>query len=207
MPMTPFIGVRISWLMLARNCDLARLASSACRARRQGVLLGLLEIVGSLLDLLLEMPLIALDLAPVLAEPSDHDFERAGEVSEFVVGPDLDRIVELAGGDGPGGADEGPDRRGDVADEKHGGDDAEKHDDGGRDVRLQQEPAPSQPRLVLAEAQLNEAEHGGGRARGGIEEQPGRVLFLRAHAPGPRNPDSALRNGPAPSSAHVAFVP
>ena len=29
MPMTPFIGVRISWLMLARNCDLARLADSA----------------------------------------------------------------------------------------------------------------------------------------------------------------------------------
>ena len=29
MPMTPFIGLRISWLMVARNMDLARLASSA----------------------------------------------------------------------------------------------------------------------------------------------------------------------------------
>ena len=29
MPMMPFIGVRISWLMLARNCDLAMLAASA----------------------------------------------------------------------------------------------------------------------------------------------------------------------------------
>ena len=29
MPMTPFIGVRISWLMVARNADLARLAVSA----------------------------------------------------------------------------------------------------------------------------------------------------------------------------------
>ena len=29
MPMTPFIGVRISWLMLARNSLLARLADSA----------------------------------------------------------------------------------------------------------------------------------------------------------------------------------
>ena len=29
MPMTPFIGVRISWLMLARNSLLARLACSA----------------------------------------------------------------------------------------------------------------------------------------------------------------------------------
>ena len=34
MPMTPFIGVRISWLMLARNSDLSREASSAAwRAR------------------------------------------------------------------------------------------------------------------------------------------------------------------------------
>ena len=29
MPMTPFIGVRISWLMVARNSDLRRDASSA----------------------------------------------------------------------------------------------------------------------------------------------------------------------------------
>ena len=32
MPITPFIGVRISWLMLARNCDFERFASSAWRA-------------------------------------------------------------------------------------------------------------------------------------------------------------------------------
>ena len=29
MPITPFIGVRISWLMVARNCDLATEAPSA----------------------------------------------------------------------------------------------------------------------------------------------------------------------------------
>ena len=29
MPITPFIGVLISWLMFARNCDLAMLAASA----------------------------------------------------------------------------------------------------------------------------------------------------------------------------------
>ena len=29
MPVTPIIGVRISWLMAATNVDLARLASSA----------------------------------------------------------------------------------------------------------------------------------------------------------------------------------
>ena len=32
MPITPFIGVRISWLMLARNALLARLAASASSA-------------------------------------------------------------------------------------------------------------------------------------------------------------------------------
>ena len=29
MPMTPFMGVRISWLIMARNSDLAWLAESA----------------------------------------------------------------------------------------------------------------------------------------------------------------------------------
>ena len=33
MPMTPFIGVRISWLMLARNSDLVRLPASAMSLR------------------------------------------------------------------------------------------------------------------------------------------------------------------------------
>ena len=33
MPMTPFMGVLISWLMLARNSLLARLAASACADR------------------------------------------------------------------------------------------------------------------------------------------------------------------------------
>ncbi len=38
MPSTPFIGVRISWLMLARNCDLSRDASMAwSRATRMAV--------------------------------------------------------------------------------------------------------------------------------------------------------------------------
>ena len=39
MPITPFIGVRISWLMLARNSDFAREASTACAsARRRSVM-------------------------------------------------------------------------------------------------------------------------------------------------------------------------
>ena len=33
MPITPFIGVRISWLMVARNSDLASVAASASTRR------------------------------------------------------------------------------------------------------------------------------------------------------------------------------
>ena len=35
MPSTPFIGVRISWLMVARNSDLARCAASAASFARR----------------------------------------------------------------------------------------------------------------------------------------------------------------------------
>ena len=35
MPMTPLSGVRISWLMLARNSDLARDASTASTSARR----------------------------------------------------------------------------------------------------------------------------------------------------------------------------
>ena len=43
MPMTPFIGVRISWLMLARNSLLALLAAWASRHQLVGPLDGGLE--------------------------------------------------------------------------------------------------------------------------------------------------------------------
>ena len=42
MPSTPFIGVRISWLILARNSDFARSASTARRLRFLQLLLALL---------------------------------------------------------------------------------------------------------------------------------------------------------------------
>ena len=56
MPRMPFIGVRISWLMLARNSLLARLAASAATMR------------------LLQLPLDALALGDVAADP----FHRHG---------------------------------------------------------------------------------------------------------------------------------
>ena len=36
MPITPFIGVRISWLMAARNSDFARLADELDRIAKDG---------------------------------------------------------------------------------------------------------------------------------------------------------------------------
>ena len=39
MPMMPFIGVRISWLVLARNSDLARVASSSFWLRAMSAVL------------------------------------------------------------------------------------------------------------------------------------------------------------------------
>ena len=44
MPMMPFMGVRISWLMLARNSLLARLAASAASAGFAHLLFGLLAL-------------------------------------------------------------------------------------------------------------------------------------------------------------------
>ena len=46
--MTPFIGVRISWLMLARNSLLARFAASAASLRLAQLLLARLRAVTSL---------------------------------------------------------------------------------------------------------------------------------------------------------------
>ncbi len=44
MPMMPFIGVRISWLMLARNSLLARLAASAASLATPQLLLRALDL-------------------------------------------------------------------------------------------------------------------------------------------------------------------
>ena len=50
MPMIAFIGVRISWLMFARNIDFARVAASAAAAR----VLELERHLDALLDVLLD---------------------------------------------------------------------------------------------------------------------------------------------------------
>ena len=58
MPMMPFIGVRISWLMLARNSLLARLASIALSRAPIEIGVGGAQLGGARLDRLLELLLL-----------------------------------------------------------------------------------------------------------------------------------------------------
>ena len=58
MPMMPFIGVRISWLMLARNSLLARLASIALSRAEDELLIGGTQLRGADVDRPLEAVLV-----------------------------------------------------------------------------------------------------------------------------------------------------
>jgi len=87
MPITPFIGVRISWLIFARNWDLARLAASAASlalfSSTMGLFhfcIGLEQFSGPLchflfepLTVLLESPVPHLDLGQHLVESLDKN--------------------------------------------------------------------------------------------------------------------------------------
>ena len=83
--MMPFIGVRISWLMLARNSLLARLASIALsRARRQlGV--GRAQLRGARLDGLLELLLVLQQLRVALLDLAEHLVEAVDQLADLVV--------------------------------------------------------------------------------------------------------------------------
>src|SRR6266699_3904133 len=69
MPMITFIGVRTSWLMLARNIDLARVEASAWSRAR-----------APLVDVARALLLRALALADV--PPVDHDAADGGIIEE-----------------------------------------------------------------------------------------------------------------------------
>ena len=84
MPITPFIGVRISWLILARNSLLALLARSAASLARGCLADGLLqfpvgvgEIDGALLDLLLEELPVPLEPRIALPDLPEHLIEAS----------------------------------------------------------------------------------------------------------------------------------
>ena len=90
MPMMPFIGVRISWLMLARNSLLARLASLAMRVglreRARALAHLAIEIGGQLLQVLVQEFLLFEGLRQLLigiSQPALHPFDILMEVGNL----------------------------------------------------------------------------------------------------------------------------
>ena len=73
------MGVRSSWLMLARNCDLCWLASSAGAPSR--------EFTGARFDLLLQAGVRFLELGR-------HVVERLGEGFQLVIALDVDAVLQ-----------------------------------------------------------------------------------------------------------------
>ena len=82
--MTPFIGVRISWLMLARNSLLARLASIALsRAEVRSVLI-VAQLRGARLDGLLEPFLVLQQLPSRRLDLAEHLVEAGDQLADLV---------------------------------------------------------------------------------------------------------------------------
>ena len=92
MPRTPFIGVRISWLTVARKVDLAWLALSASRcaaigdvAREPRLVVGDLQAAGEILLLVGERDVVvlpAMDIAHIGHEMAD--IGAAGDADQLV---------------------------------------------------------------------------------------------------------------------------
>ena len=105
--MTAFIGVRISWLIAARNALFGLV-------RRVGLEPRLLQLDGPLVD----PPLERLDVLPELG---GHVVERDGERPDLVLGPHPGRRLEVACLDPAGGVGQREDRLRDApGDERDG---------------------------------------------------------------------------------------
>ena len=91
MPMTPFIGVRISWLMLARNSDFARVASSSLRLSAMSSRVGRRQLLLALAERAIRV--VPLELIQIRARVKSD----AGDELDLV--RKLDEIVVRAGGE------------------------------------------------------------------------------------------------------------
>ena len=93
MPMMPFIGVRISWLMLARNSLLARLASMALsRAITRSVLVARSSAVRCF-DGALELFLVLDQLGIPILDLDEHLVEPVNQLADLVVTGPLDAHI------------------------------------------------------------------------------------------------------------------
>ncbi len=101
MPMMPFMGVRISWLMLARNSLLARLAPSAASLADSSSAIRRLQLRRPFLDPPLQAALSVqiADLRDVIADFRGHTFHAAGQFPQFILRVHVDRGHQLAVGD------------------------------------------------------------------------------------------------------------
>ena len=104
--MTPFIGVRISWLMRARNSLLALLARSAASLARVASpmasfssRLALPRLIGAFLDLLLEELTVFLQARVAMPNLPQHLIETVDQRTDLVLRTTLDpqRVVFLRG--------------------------------------------------------------------------------------------------------------
>ena len=123
MPMTPFIGVRISWLMLARNSLLARFAARASLPR-------LLQVAGALPHLFLQAEAQQVEL---VVDPAEADGERDAHGDQH--------RREAEGREGEG---ERPRQREDLA-RQLGDLDADQHQAAGGDLPRLRVPPPGLP--------------------------------------------------------------
>ena len=84
MPMMPFIGVRISWLMLARNSLFARLPSIALIAHPNQLQVAGLQLAGALLDRVFQVVLLLEQLVVALLDLDQHRVELVDQLADLV---------------------------------------------------------------------------------------------------------------------------
>ena len=110
MPVTPIIGVRISWLMAARNVDFAWLARSAAPASLDGRLLGTRA------------------ARCVRLDRRAHLVEGVRDTLELPHRADLGAVRVVAVGDAPGRRDEPGERADRESRQHHAGGQTDEHD-------------------------------------------------------------------------------
>src|SRR6202795_2551672 len=106
MPRMPFIGVRSSWLMLARNSLLARLAASAVASACLRSAISAVSCPGALFHALLQFVVGTtqrlLSLGPfgdLRLHRTGHEVEGLGERADFIACGDRHAGAEATGGD------------------------------------------------------------------------------------------------------------
>ena len=135
----------------------------------------LLELVGALLHLALEVVLRALHLLAGLAQLAEHGRERCPELPQLVARVDVNRVVQASLRHGARRFDEAVDRGGDLARQQDRRGDPEQDADRGRRRRVHQERPQPLAHQLLAETELDIADHLSRRRPGRCIGEEGRL--------------------------------